>query len=70
MNPLVRDRDVDFLIDEVLDVASLLRLPYFRDHDRETIALFLTSARRIAREVLQDMGFALNSRWSLGSYVR
>ena len=52
MNPLVRDRDVDFLLDDVLDLTSLLRLPHFADHDRETIALFLGSARRLAREVL------------------
>lgn len=52
MNPLVRDRDVDFLLDDVLDVGALLRLPYFAEHDRETVAMFLGSARRLAREVL------------------
>ena len=52
MNPLVRDRDVDFLLDDVLDLTSLLRLRHFADHDRETVALFLASARRLAREVL------------------
>jgi alkylation response protein AidB-like acyl-CoA dehydrogenase len=51
-NPLVDDRDVDFLLDEVLDVSRLLRLPYFAEHDRETFALVIGEARRLAREVL------------------
>jgi len=51
-NPLLDDRDVDFLLQEVFDVARLTRLPYFADHDRDTFELFLTSARRLAREVL------------------
>ena len=52
MNPLVRDRDIDFILDDVLDVTSLLKLPYFADHDRQTVGMFLNSARRLAREVL------------------
>jgi len=52
MNPLLRDRDVDFLMNDVLDVPSLLRLPYFAAHDRETLELFLDGARRLAREAL------------------
>jgi butyryl-CoA dehydrogenase len=51
-NPLLRDRDVDFLLDDVLHVGALTRLPYFADHDRETFRLFLESARRLARDVL------------------
>src|SRR5438445_11927178 len=51
-NPLVDDRDVDFLLDEVLDLSRLTRLPYFAEHDRETFALVLGGARRIAREVM------------------
>ncbi len=48
-NPLVDDRDVDFLIDEVFDLAALTRLPYFADHDRDTFGLFVDSVRRVAR---------------------
>jgi butyryl-CoA dehydrogenase len=51
-NPLVSDRDVDFVLYELLDVPSLCRLPWFRDHSRETFDLFLRSARRLAREEL------------------
>ncbi|HYQ82010.1 MAG TPA: acyl-CoA dehydrogenase [Anaeromyxobacteraceae bacterium] len=51
-NPLVSDRDVEFLLHEVLDVTSLCRLPYFQDHSRETFDLYLSAARRLAREVL------------------
>ena len=51
-NPLVDDRDVAFLLDEVLDVQRLTRLPYFADHDRSTFELVLGSARRLARDVL------------------
>lgn len=51
-NPLLRDRDVDFLLDDVLDVARLTRLPAFADHDRATFALFLGAVRRLARDEL------------------
>jgi butyryl-CoA dehydrogenase len=51
-NPLVNDRDVDFVLYEVLDAPSLCRLPYFRDHSRDTFDLYLRAARRLAREVL------------------
>ncbi len=51
-NPLVSDRDVEFLLHELLDVGSLCQLPHFRDHSRETFDLYLATARRIAREVL------------------
>lgn len=51
-NPLVDDRDVTFLLYEVLQAHQLCELPYFADHDKNTFDLFLTSARRLAREVL------------------
>ncbi len=51
-NPLVRDRDVDFLLYEMLDVTSLCRLPAFAGHDKETFDMYVASARRLAREVL------------------
>jgi butyryl-CoA dehydrogenase len=51
-NPLVSDRNVDFLLYEVLHAEELCRLPHFRDHGRETFELVLASARKLAREVL------------------
>jgi butyryl-CoA dehydrogenase len=51
-NPLLRDRDVEFLLYEMLDAPRLTRLPAFADHSRETFDLYLTSVRRLAREVL------------------
>jgi alkylation response protein AidB-like acyl-CoA dehydrogenase len=52
MNPLLRDRDVDFLLYELLDAESLCALPAFADHSRETFDLYLRGARRLARESL------------------
>ncbi|MEZ4383245.1 MAG: acyl-CoA dehydrogenase [Nannocystaceae bacterium] len=51
-NPLVRERDVDFLLYEVHDALGLCRLPGFAEHDRETFDLFLGSAARLSREHL------------------
>ncbi|HGG57274.1 MAG TPA: acyl-CoA dehydrogenase, partial [Nannocystis exedens] len=51
-NPLVRDRDVEFLLYEVHDALRLCVLPQYADHDRETFDLFLGSAARLAREQL------------------
>jgi alkylation response protein AidB-like acyl-CoA dehydrogenase len=51
-NPLVRDRDVAFLLYEVLDVPRLCRLPAFADHSRDTFDAVLHSARRLARDHL------------------
>ena len=52
-NPLVSDRNVDFLLYEMLDVDRRLgKLPVFADHGRQTYDLFLAGARRLAREVL------------------
>jgi butyryl-CoA dehydrogenase len=51
-NPLISDRDVDFVLYELLDAASLCSLDAFADHSQETFDLFLQSARRVAREVL------------------
>ena len=51
-NPLLSDRNIDFLLYEFLDAPSLTRLPSFSDHSRETFDLYLTSVRRLAREVL------------------
>jgi butyryl-CoA dehydrogenase len=51
-NPLVSDRNVDFLLYEVLDVEGLCRLPAYADHTRETFDLVLRGARKFAREVI------------------
>src|SRR5438067_507877 len=51
-NPLVSDRNVEFLLYEVLHVEDLCALPYFAGHGRETFDLVLASARKLAREVL------------------
>ena len=49
-NPLVSDRDIEFLLYEVLDAPSLCALPVFAGHDRSTFDLVLASSRRLARE--------------------
>lgn len=52
MNPLIRDRDVEFLLYEVLHAEELCALPAFASHGRETFDPFIREARRLAREVL------------------
>ena len=51
-NPLVSDRNVEFVLYEMLRAEELCRLPYFAGHSRETFDLLLASARKISREVL------------------
>ena len=51
-NPLLDDRGLDFILHDVLDAASLSRLPYFADHGRETFDAWLGICRRFARDVL------------------
>jgi alkylation response protein AidB-like acyl-CoA dehydrogenase len=51
-NPLLSDRNVDFLMREVLDTKGLLALPAFADHTLETCAMYVQTARKLAREVL------------------
>jgi alkylation response protein AidB-like acyl-CoA dehydrogenase len=51
-NPLIRDRDVDFLLYELLDAPALCKLDAFADHSRETFDMYIASTRRLAREVL------------------
>lgn len=51
-NPLLNDRNVEFLLYEVFEAESLCRLPYFADHSRETFDLYLQMCRKFAREVL------------------
>ena len=51
-NVLLRDRDVDFLLYEMLDAPALTALPAFAEHSKDTFDLYLRSVRRLAREVL------------------
>jgi butyryl-CoA dehydrogenase len=51
-NPLLSDRNVEFLLREVMDTKSLLALPAFADHTLETCEMYVQSARKLAREVL------------------
>src|SRR5580704_4805620 len=51
-NPLVSDRNIDFLLYEVFRVEELCRLPAYADHSRETFDLVLQNARKFAREIL------------------
>jgi len=60
-NPLVDDRLVDFLLTNVHDASALCELPAFAHHDAETFRLFVTNARRLARERLFPMYRALDA---------
>lgn len=51
-NPLVNDRDVDFVLYEVLDVEQLCALPAFEEHSREVFDLYLDATRKLARQHL------------------
>jgi alkylation response protein AidB-like acyl-CoA dehydrogenase len=51
-NPLLSDRELAFLLDEVLDLGSLLAWPAFAEHDRASIDAYLDACRRLAREAL------------------
>ena len=48
-NPLLRDRDVDFVLYDVLRVEQLLTLAPFASHDRSSFDMMLDSVRRFAR---------------------
>lgn len=60
-NPLVDDRDVAFLLDDVFDLTALTKHAYFADHDRETFHAFIDSARRVARTYLYPAYRALDA---------
>jgi butyryl-CoA dehydrogenase len=51
-NPLVSDRNVEFLLYEVFDVEALCRLDAYQEHSRETFDLLLQNARKFARDVI------------------
>ncbi|MEJ7734816.1 MAG: acyl-CoA dehydrogenase family protein [Polyangiaceae bacterium] len=51
-NPLLSDRHLEMVLHEVLRVDELLALPAFAEHSRETFDLYVSTARKLAREVL------------------
>jgi butyryl-CoA dehydrogenase len=51
-NPLLSDRDVAFLLYEVLEAEQLCALPAFSEHSRETFSLYLEACRKVARDLL------------------
>jgi alkylation response protein AidB-like acyl-CoA dehydrogenase len=51
-NPLVSDRNVEFLLYEVFHGDEVCRFPAYAEHSRETFDLVLQNARKFAREVL------------------
>ena len=51
-NPLLSDRNVEFLLREVLDTAPVFALPACAEHSLETCNMYVQSARKLAREVL------------------
>ncbi|MGE5182811.1 MAG: acyl-CoA dehydrogenase, partial [Acidobacteriota bacterium] len=61
MNPVLDDRDVEMILDELIDVRRLLALPYFADHDRETCEQLLVSCRNLARGELLPAYRALDT---------
>jgi butyryl-CoA dehydrogenase len=51
-NPLISDRDIDFVLYELFHAQQLCELPFFADHSKQTFDMYLDSARRLARGVL------------------
>lgn len=60
-NPLLSDRDIQFQLHELADVAALCELPAFSDHARDTFDLFVHSARALARGAIYPAYRALDS---------
>ncbi|KUJ84270.1 acyl-CoA dehydrogenase [Microbulbifer flavimaris] len=48
--PLLNERDIDFLLYELLDTESLLQRPRYREHSREIFNATLQSARTVAEK--------------------
>jgi butyryl-CoA dehydrogenase len=49
MNTLFDDREIDFVLYDVLHCDELARLPDFSEHSRETFDMMLAGARKLAR---------------------
>ena len=52
MNPILNDRDVDFVMHELLRLEELTKLPAYAEHSRETFDMYVQSTRRLARDLL------------------
>lgn len=48
---LINRRDIDFLLDELLDLDSILQTERYSQYDRETIAAILDTANTVAEDV-------------------
>ena len=48
----VSEKNLRFLLYEVLDAESLIRYPYFQEHNRETFDMVLDTALKIGRDLL------------------
>jgi len=51
-NKFASRKTIDFLVNEVFDVASLNRFPYFEDHNAETIKMTIDTAMKISTDLM------------------
>jgi len=61
MQPLIRRRDLDFLLYEWLDVAALTQRPRFAQHDRATFDAVLDAAETLAVEAFASHAAELDA---------
>lgn len=61
-NRLISRRDVDFLLDEWLDVTELTRRSLYADHDRETFGSLIDTAEQIGTEVFAPINRLLDEQ--------
>ncbi|RLA52611.1 MAG: acyl-CoA dehydrogenase [Gammaproteobacteria bacterium] len=52
--PLLNDRDLEFLLYELLDIEALLTRPRYRDHTREVFDASLRTAKTVAEKYFAD----------------
>src|SRR5262245_40439515 len=57
---VINRRDVDFLLDEVFDMAGLLAKPIFADYDRPAVAAVLDLAEQLALDQFLPVAAALD----------
>jgi len=50
MDLLINKKDLDFLLYDLLDAESLLRIPHYEEHNRETFDAFIDIAEKIAEK--------------------
>ncbi|MDX1510931.1 MAG: acyl-CoA dehydrogenase N-terminal domain-containing protein, partial [Nitriliruptorales bacterium] len=51
-NPVLDDREIRFLLHDVIEVEQLTTLDHFAGHARDTFEAVVDAARRVARNVL------------------